>query len=83
VASYRTWQEEVDRHVQEGESAIWIWAPIITTQCPEWRIDQLPVVSDDAVEGKVTYCLRISGGRGTRISISEPKPPRSIETSWT
>jgi len=35
VAGYRTWQEEFDRHVQEGESAIWIWAPIITTQCPE------------------------------------------------
>jgi len=24
-----------DRHVTEGESAIWIWAPIITNQCPE------------------------------------------------
>jgi hypothetical protein len=35
VAGYRTWQEEFDRHVKEGESAIWIWAPIITNQCPE------------------------------------------------
>ncbi|GAD52028.1 hypothetical protein MBEHAL_0788 [Halarchaeum acidiphilum MH1-52-1] len=35
VAGYRAWQEEFDRYVQEGESAIWIWAPIITTQCPE------------------------------------------------
>jgi len=35
VAGYRTWQEEFDRHVQEGESAIWIWAPIIAKQCPE------------------------------------------------
>ncbi|WP_226023966.1 ArdC-like ssDNA-binding domain-containing protein [Halomicrobium salinisoli] len=35
VAGYRTWQEEFDRHVQEGESAIWIWAPIITKQCPK------------------------------------------------
>ncbi|SEL87878.1 ArdC-like ssDNA-binding domain-containing protein [Haloferax larsenii] len=35
VAGYRTWQAEFDRHVKEGESAIWIWAPIITTQCPE------------------------------------------------
>ncbi|WP_123538161.1 M78 family metallopeptidase domain-containing protein [Halosimplex salinum] len=35
VAGYRTWQEEFDRHVKEGESAIWIWAPIITTRCPE------------------------------------------------
>jgi len=35
VAGYRTWQEEFDRHVTEGESAIWIWAPIITKQCPE------------------------------------------------
>ena len=35
VAGYRTWQDELDRHVQEGESAIWIWAPIITTRCPE------------------------------------------------
>ncbi|SDR16525.1 hypothetical protein SAMN05216278_3850 [Halopelagius longus] len=35
VAGYRTWQEEFDRHVKEGEQAIWIWAPIITKQCPE------------------------------------------------
>jgi len=35
VAGYRTWQSEFDRHVQEGESAIWIWAPIITNQCPD------------------------------------------------
>ncbi|RKD86248.1 M78 family metallopeptidase domain-containing protein [Halopiger aswanensis] len=35
VAGYQTWQEEFDRYVQEGESAIWIWAPIITKQCPE------------------------------------------------
>jgi hypothetical protein len=34
VAGYRTWQEEFDRHVEEGESAIWIWAPIITERCP-------------------------------------------------
>jgi hypothetical protein len=35
VAGYRTWQEEFDLHVREGESTIWIWAPIITKQCPE------------------------------------------------
>ena len=35
VAGYRTWQDDFDRHVQEGESAIWIWAPIIAKQCPE------------------------------------------------
>ena len=35
VAGYRTWQEEFDRHVKEGESAIWIWAPIIEKRCPE------------------------------------------------
>ncbi|WP_436927623.1 DUF955 domain-containing protein [Halosimplex amylolyticum] len=35
VAGYRTWQNEFDRHVTEGESAIWIWTPIITTRCPE------------------------------------------------
>ncbi|MXR40797.1 DUF955 domain-containing protein [Halobaculum sp. WSA2] len=35
VAGYRAWQEEFDRQVQEGASAIWIWAPIITTRCPE------------------------------------------------
>ncbi|MDT3435541.1 ImmA/IrrE family metallo-endopeptidase [Haloarcula sp. 1CSR25-25] len=34
VAGYRTWQEEFDRQVQDGESAIWIWAPIIAKQCP-------------------------------------------------
>ena len=37
VAGYRTWQEEFDRHVTEGESAIWIWAPIITKQCRNAR----------------------------------------------
>ncbi|WP_282352277.1 ArdC-like ssDNA-binding domain-containing protein [Haloferax volcanii] len=35
VAGYRTWQNEFDRHVKGGESAIWIWAPIIARQCPE------------------------------------------------
>nr|WP_267644090.1 DUF955 domain-containing protein [Haloarchaeobius amylolyticus] len=34
VAGYNTWVNEFDRHVQEGESAIWIWAPIITSKCP-------------------------------------------------
>jgi len=34
VAGYRAWQSEFDRHVCEGESAIWIWAPIITRKCP-------------------------------------------------
>ncbi|WP_097009660.1 ArdC-like ssDNA-binding domain-containing protein [Natronoarchaeum philippinense] len=34
VAGYRTWQSEFDRHVTEGEQAIWIWAPIIAKQCP-------------------------------------------------
>ena len=35
VAGYRTWQTEFDRHVTEGEAAIWIWAPIIAKRCPE------------------------------------------------
>ena len=35
VAGYNAWQSEFDRHVQEGEQAIWIWAPIITTRCPK------------------------------------------------
>mgnify|MGYP000206369820 CR=1 FL=1 len=35
VAGYRAWQHEFDRQVMEGEQAIWIWAPIITTRCPE------------------------------------------------
>jgi hypothetical protein len=34
VAGYRTWQEEFDRQVREGEQAIWIWAPIIARRCP-------------------------------------------------
>ncbi|WP_276248551.1 ImmA/IrrE family metallo-endopeptidase [Haladaptatus sp. YSMS36] len=34
VAGYRTWQDEFDRHVSKGESAIWIWAPTITKKCP-------------------------------------------------
>ncbi len=35
VAGYRTWLNEFDRHVTEGEKAIWIWAPIIAKKCPE------------------------------------------------
>ena len=35
VAGYRTWQDEFNRHVKEGESAIWIWAPLVSPQCPE------------------------------------------------
>jgi len=35
VAGYNSWRNEFDRHVTEGEQAIWIWAPIITKQCPE------------------------------------------------
>jgi len=35
VAGYRTWQNEFDRHVKEGETTIWIWAPIIAKQCPD------------------------------------------------
>ena len=34
VAGYRTWQREFNRQVKEGESAIWIWAPLISPQCP-------------------------------------------------
>jgi len=46
VAGYRTWQEKFDRHVQEGESAIWIWVPIITKQCPE--CENSPSYHDDS-----------------------------------
>lgn len=35
VAGFWTWQNKFDRHVKKGESAIWIWAPIISEQCPE------------------------------------------------
>ena len=35
VAGYRTWQDEFDRQVQGGESAIWIWAPITAPACPD------------------------------------------------
>ena len=35
VAGSNTWRNEFDRYVEEGEAAIWIWAPIITKQCPE------------------------------------------------
>jgi hypothetical protein len=34
VAGYNTWRNEFDRYVKEGEQAIWIWAPIVTTRCP-------------------------------------------------
>jgi hypothetical protein len=33
VAGYNTWQK-LGRQVQEGESAIWIWSPIIAKKCP-------------------------------------------------
>lgn len=35
VAGYNTWQDEFNRTVEKGESAIWIWAPIITDKCPD------------------------------------------------
>jgi len=35
VAGFWTWQNEFDRHVKEGEDAIWIWGPITATKCPE------------------------------------------------
>jgi len=35
VAGFWDWQNKFDRHVKEGEKAIWIWAPIITEKCPE------------------------------------------------
>jgi hypothetical protein len=35
VAGYNTWRSEFDRHVQEGEQAIWICVPIIAKQYPE------------------------------------------------
>ena len=35
VAGFRTWQEAFDRHVLEGERAIWIWAPLIAKRCPD------------------------------------------------
>lgn len=35
VAGYHTWQNEFDRYVKKGESAIWIWRPIIAPKCPE------------------------------------------------
>jgi hypothetical protein len=35
VAGYWTWQHDFDRHVKQGEDAIWIWAPIITEECPK------------------------------------------------
>ncbi len=35
VAGYKTWESKFNRTVKEGESAIWIWAPIITNKCPE------------------------------------------------
>jgi uncharacterized Zn finger protein (UPF0148 family) len=34
VAGYNTWKE-MGRYVKEGESAIWIWAPLTTNKCPE------------------------------------------------
>jgi hypothetical protein len=37
VAGYKAWQTDFDRQVQTGESAIWIWAPIITERCPTCR----------------------------------------------
>jgi len=56
VAGYRTWQEDFDRHVQEGESAIWIWAPIITTQCPE--CENSPSYHDNSDSETLTIRLK-------------------------
>lgn len=37
VAGYSTWDKEFDRHVKEGENAIWIWRPNTVTshKCPQ------------------------------------------------
>jgi hypothetical protein len=35
VAGFNTWRNDFDRHVQEGEDAIWIWAPITAPACPK------------------------------------------------
>jgi len=35
VAGFNTWKNDFNRTVKEGESAIWIWAPITTGKCPE------------------------------------------------
>src|SRR6056297_1377802 len=46
VAGYHAWRTEFDRHVEEGEQAIWIWAPIITTRCPQCK--NSPSYHDDS-----------------------------------
>ena len=37
VASFKTWEEEFNRHVKKGERALWIWAPIGEKQ-PETKL---------------------------------------------
>lgn len=34
VLGYRQWQDRFDTHVKEGETGIYIWAPIIRPRCP-------------------------------------------------
>nr|WP_256401512.1 ArdC-like ssDNA-binding domain-containing protein [Haloarchaeobius litoreus] len=47
VAGYNTWRNEFDRHVSKGESAIWIWAPIIAKRCPDCGNSQSYHASSD------------------------------------
>lgn len=35
VAGFKKWKEEFDRYVKQGETAIWIWAPLTRKKCPE------------------------------------------------
>jgi len=89
VAGYRTWQEEFDRHVTEGESAIWIWAPIITNQCPGARTRRATTRAAATVSTTRRHPRRVRGpGRvqartGVDISQTEGEPLPDLDTEAT
>ena len=95
VAGYQAWQEEFDRHVQEGKQAIWIWAPIITKRCPECKnspsyhedsdCDYTETPPEEWSKGLVGFkpapVFDISQTEGGHCRISTPKRPVTPATS--
>ena len=89
VAGYHTWRNDFDRHVQKGEQAIWIWAPIITKRCPKCKNapsyhDQINCEYDERPPGE--WSKGLVGFRPTTVfdvSQTEGEPLPELETAAT
>nr|WP_250874086.1 SprT-like domain-containing protein [Halomarina rubra] len=86
VAGYRAWQTEFDRQVQTGESAIWIWAPIITERCPTCHEGRQYHEASDCVDRTPTeeWSRGVVGFKPVPVfdaSQTEGEPLPSLETT--